>query len=95
VYLGTNVARQYKGVIPLRAIICAIFCAPTYDQQNFMSCDNDIFCTLMNVLPVNRVPDAITSQNILTSYFITEMTLSSWALVSRHSVRTESLMNLR
>jgi len=50
-----------------------------------MSCDNDIFYTLMG----NRVSDAITSQNILTSYFITEMTLSSWALVVRHSVCTE------
>jgi len=47
-----------------------------------MSCDNDIFYTLMNVLPGNRLSDAIISQNILTSYFITEMTLSSWALVA-------------
>jgi len=95
VYLGTDVARQYTGVTLLHAIICAIFCAPTYDQQNFMSCDNDIFYTLMNVLLGNRVSDEITSQNIVTSYFITEMTLSSWTLVSRHSICTESLTNFR
>lgn len=49
----------------------------------------------MNVLPGNRVSDAITSQNIFTSYFITEMTLSSWAVVSRQSVHTDSLTNFR
>lgn len=95
-YLGADVARQYTGVTLLHAImlICAIFCASTYGQQNFMSCD-DIFYTLMNVLLGNRESDAITSQNIVTSYFITEMTLSSWALVSRHSICIESLTNFR
>lgn len=60
-----------------------------------MSHDDDTFCDLMGVQPGNWVSDEMSSQNIFTSYFITETTIRGLALVSRQSIHIEVLTNFR